>query len=137
MKTNYMKKTWMHFTLALSLMGVLATGARAESFSVEVPFSFEAAGKSFPAGAYTVDSVASGVLVIRGATSGESAAVMVAPSSYSTSAKTSLVFERNASMPVLSTVNLNSGLTLTIIPTKRLTATLTLPSKGSMVLSHP
>lgn len=137
MKTNYMKKTWMHFTLAVSLLGALATVAHAESFSVEVPFAFAAAGKSFPAGAYTVDSVASGVLLIRGATSGDSAAIMVAPSSYSTSSKTSLVFERNASMPVLSTVNLNSGLTLAVMPVRRLTATLTLSSKGSMVLSHP
>ena len=137
MKTNYMKKTWMHFTLAVSLLGALATVAHAEGFSVEVPFAFEAAGRSFPAGTYTVDSVASGVLVIRGLTSAGSAAIMVSPSSYSASAKTSLVFERNASVPVLSTVNLNSGLTLTIMPSRRLTATLTLPSKGSMVLSHP
>ncbi len=137
MKTNYIKKTWMHFSLAVSVLGALATVAHAESFSVAVPFAFEAAGKSFPAGSYSVDSVTSGVLVIRGASSGESAAIMVSPSSYSTSSKTSLVFEQNAAMPVLSTVNMNSGLTLSIMPSKRLTATLALPSKGSMVLSHP
>ncbi len=39
------------------------------AFSIEVPFAFEAGGKNFPAGAYTVDSVTSGVLVIRGASS--------------------------------------------------------------------
>ena len=68
MKTNYMKKTWMHLVLAVSLIGALTTVAYAETFSIEVPFAFEAGGKTFPAGAYTVDSVASGVLVIRGAT---------------------------------------------------------------------
>ena len=82
MKTNYMKKTWMHFTLALGLMGALTTVAHAESFSIDVPFAFEAAGKNFPAGVYTVDSVASGVLIIRGATSAEAAAMMVSPAGY-------------------------------------------------------
>ena len=56
MKTKYTKNNWMHFTLALSLMGALATAAHAESFSAEVPFAFQAAGKSFAAGAYIVDS---------------------------------------------------------------------------------
>ncbi len=51
MKTKYMKNNWMHFTLALGLMGAMATSVHAESFSAEVPFAFEAAGKSFPAGA--------------------------------------------------------------------------------------
>ena len=62
MKTNFMKKTWMHFALAISLMGALTTVAHAEAFSIEVPFAFAAGGKNFPAGTYTVDSVASGVL---------------------------------------------------------------------------
>src|SRR5665213_1102448 len=55
MKTKYMKNNWMHFTLALGLMGAMATAVHAESFSAEVPFAFEAAGKSFPAGVYTVE----------------------------------------------------------------------------------
>jgi len=136
MKTNYMKKTWMHLVLAGSLMGALTTVAHAEPFSIEVPFAFEAGGKTFPAGAYTVDSVASGVLVIRGATSPEAAAVLVSPAGYSDSTKTSLVFERISEMPVLSAVKLSSGLTVTVVPAKRLSASLTLPPKG-VALSHP
>jgi hypothetical protein len=116
MKTNYMKKTWMHLALTVSLMGALTTVAHAEAFSIDVPFAFEAGGKNFPAGNYTVDSVASGVLVIRGVTSPESAVVLVSP--------------------VLSAVKLSSGLTVTIIPGKRLTASVTLPQKG-VALSHP
>ena len=50
MKTNSLKNNWMHFTLAVIFTGLLATAARAESFAVQVPFAFEAAGKSFPAG---------------------------------------------------------------------------------------
>jgi hypothetical protein len=136
MKTNFMKKTWMHFVLAVSLMGTLTTVAHAEAFSIDVPFAFEAGGKNFPAGNYTVDSVASGVLVIRGATSPEAAAVLVSPAGYSDSSKTSLIFERGSDMPVLSVVKLSSGLTVTVVPAKRLAANLTLPPKG-VALSHP
>ncbi len=136
MKTSYMKKTWMNLALAVSLMGVLTTVAHAQAFSIEVPFAFEAGGRSFPAGAYTVDSVASSVLVIRGATSPEAAAVLVSPAGYSDSSKTSLIFERSSEMPVLSAVKLSSGLMVTVIPAKRLTANLTMPPKG-VALSHP
>jgi hypothetical protein len=136
MSTNNMKKTWMHLAVAVSLMGALTTVAHAEAFSIEVPFAFEAGGKNFPAGSYTVDSVASGVLVIRGAISSESAAVLVSPSGYSDSSKTGLVFEKSSDMPVLSAVKLSSGLTVTIIPAKRLAANVTLPLKG-VALSRP
>ena len=136
MKTNYMKKTWMHLVLAVSLIGALTTVAHAEPFSIAVPFAFAAGGKSFPAGDYIVDSVASGVLVIRGATSTERAAILVSPAGYSDSSKIGLVFERSSEMPVLTTVKLSSGLTVTIIPAKRLSATLTLPPKG-VALSRP
>jgi hypothetical protein len=136
MKTNYMKKTWMRLALAVSLMGALTTVAHAEAFSIDVPFAFEAGGKSFPAGDYSVDSVASGVLVIRGAVSFESAAILVAPAGYSDSSKIGLIFERSSDMPVLSAVKLSSGLTVTIIPAKRLASNLTMPPKG-VALSHP
>src|SRR5258705_13300227 len=94
MKTNYMKKTWMHLALAVSLMGALTTVAHAEAFSIEVPFAFEAGGKNLPPGAYTVDSVASGVLVIRGTASSEKVAIMVSPAGYTDSSKIGLVFEK-------------------------------------------
>jgi hypothetical protein len=136
MKTNYLKKTWMHLTLAVSLLGALTTVAHAESFSIEVPFAFEAGSKNFSAGAYTVDSVASGVLVIRGATSTESTAVMVTPAAYSDSPKMGLIFERGSDMPVLSAVRLSNGLMVNIVPAKRLAANLTMPPKG-VALSHP
>jgi hypothetical protein len=136
MKTNFMKKTWMHFALAISLMGALTTVAHAEAFSIEVPFAFVAGGKNFPAGTYTVDSVASGVLVIRGAGSPEATAVWVSPAVYSNSPKTGMIFEKSSETPVLSAVKLGSGLTVTIIPAKRLTANLTMPPKG-VALSHP
>jgi hypothetical protein len=136
MKTNYMKKTWMHLALAVSLMGALTTVARADSFSIDVPFAFEAGGKNFTAGDYTVASVANGVLVIRGGASSESAAILVAPAGYSDSPTTGLIFERNTDMPMLSAVRLGSGLTVTVVPAKKLAVNSTLPPKG-VALSHP
>ncbi len=128
MRTNFMKKTWMHFALAVGLMGALTTVAHAESFSIEVPFAFEAGGKNLPAGAYSVDPVSSGVLVIRGATPAETTAILVSPAGYSDSAKMGLVFERNSETPMLSAVKLANGLMVTVIPTT--------PTKG-VALSHP
>lgn len=135
MKTNYMKKTWMHLALAVSL-GALTTAAHAESFSIDVPFAFEAGGKSLPAGAYMVDPVASSVVVIRATSSPEAAAMLVSPAGYSESSKMGLVFERSSKMPMLSAVKLSSGLTVTIIPAKRMTANLAMPVKG-VALSRP
>ena len=53
MTTKYIKNTCMHYALALGLTGTMAATATAESFAVEVPFAFEAAGKNFAAGAYS------------------------------------------------------------------------------------
>lgn len=133
MKTKYM----MHFTLALGLMGAMETAVHAESFSAEVPFSFEAAGKSFPAGVYTVEPVSGGVIMIHNAASGETAAMMASPATMVEIPKPGMVFDKNTDVATLSGVNLLSGVSLTIAPSKRLTAALTLPSKGSVVLSHP
>ena len=137
MKTKYIKNNWMHFTLALGLMGAMATAVHAESFSAEVPFAFEAAGKSFPAGVYTVDSISGSVIMIHNATSGEAAAMMASPATLAEIPKPGMVFDKSSEVATLASVNLTSGLTLTVAPAKRLTASLTLPSKGPVVLSHP
>ena len=133
MKTKYM----MHFTLALGLMGAMATAVHAESFSAEVPFAFEAAGKSFPAGVYTVEPVSGGVIMIHNAASGETAAMMASPATLVEIPKPGMVFDKSAALATLSGVNLANGVSLTVAPAKRLAATLILPSKGSVVLSHP
>ena len=137
MKTKYMKNNWMHFTLALGLMGAMATAVHAESFSAEVPFAFEAAGKSFPAGVYTVEPVSGGVIMIHNAASGETAAMMASPATLVEIPKPGMVFDKSAALATLSGVNLANGVSLTVAPAKRLAATLILPSKGSVVLSHP
>src|SRR5450631_1155538 len=116
MKTKYTKNNWMHFTLAMGLMGALATAARAESFSAEVPFAFEAAGKSFPAGVYTVDSVSGGVIMIHNAASGEAAAMIGSPAALAEIPKPGMVFDKSADLATLSGVKLSSGVSLTLAP---------------------
>jgi hypothetical protein len=137
MNTKLVKNNWFRCMLAFGLAGATATIAHAESFAVEVPFAFEAAGKSFPAGPYTVDAVSNGVLVIRGATSADTAAIMVSPSESAATSKSSLIFDKGSEMAELSRVNLSSGLILSVTPAKRLSATLTLAPKGSVALSRP
>jgi hypothetical protein len=138
MKTTCLKNNWMRFTLALSLMGALATAANAESFSVQVPFAFTAAGKSLPAGTYTVDPITSGILVLRGDSAAGSATFAASPSgSVEIPAKPSLSFDRTSDLPVLSSVRMDSGKTFALAPAKRLTAALAKPAKGTVALSHP
>ena len=127
-----------HFTLLFSLMGALTGAAYAETLSVQVPFAFAAAGKRLPAGTYTVDSAASGVVMIRGASAAESAAVQAYSSeTMARAAKPSLIFFRSSDIPVLSGVNTESGLMFTIPPEKRAPAAAALRSKGTVVLAHP
>ena len=101
MKTKYMRNNWMHFTLALGLMGAMATAVHAESFSAEVPFAFEAAGKSFPAGVYTVEPVSGGVFMIHNAASGETAAMMASPMALVEIPKPGMVFDKSTAVATL------------------------------------
>jgi len=132
-----MKNKWLYFTMSLSLMSALAATARAESFSVQVPFAFAAGGKNLPAGSYTVDPIAVGILLIRGGTSGESAAVVASPENTGMPDRPSLSFDRTSDVPLLSSVRMDSGLTFTVVPAKRLAAKIAVPAKGSVALAHP
>ena len=76
--------------------------------------------------------------MIHNATSGEAAAMMASPSTLAEIPKPGMVFDKSSDVATLAGVNLTSGLALTVAPAKRLTASLALPSKGSVVLlSHP
>ena len=131
-------KLLTRFTVILSLMGALAGAAHAETLSVQVPFAFTAAGKSMPAGTYTVDPVSTGVLLIHGITARESAAVRTSAAGYTVpGGKPSLIFNRSSDMPALSSVNMESGLIFTIAPVKRVAVTAALPAKGPVALAHP
>ena len=133
MRTKFLK----HFTLFFALTGALAGTAHAETLSVQVPFAFAAAGKSLPAGSYTVDSVASGILVIHGGSDGETVAVQAhASETAARGAKPGLIFIRSGYMPVLSGVNMASG-SFTILTVTRAPAVAALRAKGTVALSRP
>src|SRR5947207_8773414 len=105
MRTKFLK----HFTSFFALTGALAGTAHAEILSVQVPFAFVAAGKSLPAGTYMVESVASGILIIHGDSAEPIAIQAHAADSTARGTKPSMMFIRNSDMPVLSSVNMESG----------------------------
>jgi hypothetical protein len=47
-----------------------------------------------------------------------------------------MLFDRSSERPVLSGVKLSNGLMVTIVPVKRMTATIKMPLNG-VALSHP
>ena len=127
-----------HFALALTLAGAVATAAHAESFSVQVPFAFAASGKNLPAGTYSVESIAPGILMIRGSTAADAATVAASPAGYTdTPANPSLSFTPSPGLAVLSRVRMDSGMTFSIMSAKRLAAASAVPAKGTVALSHP
>jgi hypothetical protein len=133
-----LKDRRLNFALAFTLIGAMATAARAESFSVQVPFAFAASGKSLPAGTYMVEPIAVGIVVIRGATAADTATIAASPAGYTdTSANPSLSFASSPDLAVLSSIRMDSGMTFTVATTKRLTAAIAKPAKGTVALSHP
>lgn len=136
--TTLFKHSRLHFALALTLIGATATVARAEGFSVRVPFPFAASGKMLPAGTYTVEPIATGLLVIRGATADETVAIAAFPAGYAeTAANPSLSFTGSPDLAVLSRIRMDNGMTFSVMPAKRLAAATAVPAKGTVALSHP
>jgi len=132
------KNRRLHFALALTLAGGMATAVHAESFSVHVPFAFAASGKNLPAGTYSVESIAPGILMIRGSTAADTAAVAASPAGYTdTSANPGLSFAPSPELAVLSRVRMDSGMTFSVMSAKRLAAASAVPAKGTVALSHP
>jgi len=103
-----------------------------------VPVAVAAAGKNLPAGTYSVESIAPGILMIRGSTAADTAAVMASPTRYTdTSANPGLSFAPSPESAVLSRVRMESGMTFSVMATKRLAAASAVPAKGTVALSHP
>jgi len=137
MNTNTLKRFTSAAALGLVSLAALAGLARAESLSIAVPFAFTAAGKTLPAGSYTIDT-GSGILLIHGATAAESAAFQASASGLTApGTKPGLIFNRTAEGAVLSSVNMDSGVAYTPVASKRLPVSSSIPSKGSVALSHP
>jgi hypothetical protein len=128
----------LHLALGLGLIGSVASTAHAESFSVKVPFAFTAAGKSFPAGSYSVEPLGVGFLYMHGATADETAMIPIAPEGYaSTAANPSLSFAGDTDARLLSAVRMDSGMTYTVLSPKRMATASAIPAKGPVALSRP
>jgi hypothetical protein len=133
-----MKTTKLNLFLVLGLFGSLAAAAHAESFSITVPFAFTASGKNLPAGTYSVEPVAAGLLVIRGASAADTATISAAPGGDTmTPANAALRFESQPEIAVLSSIRMESGMTFAVMPAKHLASASPVPAKGTVALSHP
>jgi hypothetical protein len=138
MKTiNMFVRRCFHFASAVVILGAMAAAMQAENFAIHVPFPFAVAGKTLPAGDYTVEPVAAGLLMIRGAKATDTVAIAASPAEYKGTANPSLSFANGPDMAVLSGVRMDSGMTFSIMPAKRMAATMAVPAKGTVALSHP
>jgi hypothetical protein len=102
-----MNTRFLHIAFLAGALGVFALAANAQSpvAKANVPFEFAAGGAMFPAGEYTVDVPASGVIVLHGST-GNSVALLTVGSGLATSSSTTkLLFERRDGMAFLSGVD--------------------------------
>jgi hypothetical protein len=112
----------------------LATSLSAESLvSVNVPFSFVAAGKVMPAGAYTIAEPSNGgILLIRGGAPNSSAMVLAVNAGPSTGNQAAVTFSHRGAAVVLSTVSIPGGSSyLLVAPSDKTAAAVTvaLPRK--------
>ena len=107
------------------MLGALAAAARAENLTVHIPFPFEAAGKSLPAGDYTVEPIGPALLVMCGATAAGTVTFAASPDGWTDAANPGLSFVSGPEQAVLSRVRLDGGLTFAVMP-----------AKGTVALAH-
>ena len=126
-----MKTKFFATSMLLGLMSAFSAGAHAESIDVRIPFAFSAGGKMLSPGTYTFDAMSPGILLIRGATPGASAFVMVVPEeSAPPSGKAGISFSKSPELASAASVTLPSGMTYVLVPTK-----LSTESTGTVLLS--
>jgi hypothetical protein len=122
-------------TLLFGSLLAFATSLGAESLmvSLDVPFSFLAAGKVMPAGAYTIEEPTNGgVLLIRGTQPNSSAMVLAVNAGPSNVRHAGVTFSRRGGSLVLSTINVPGGSSFKLMAPERETAaavSLALPRK--------
>jgi hypothetical protein len=110
-----MKKRFVIFVFALAVMLSLSTGLNAQVghvFKVSVPFEFFVAGKTMPAGTYTVSRVSADSLGPLLLSSYESkASVVVLPTAFDSNSggAVSLVFEQVGDQRFLNRVGTPNG----------------------------
>ena len=136
MKTlNLFVRPIARFAAAFAMIGAWGVAAHAETLTVHVPFAFEASGKSLPAGDYTFESVAIGLLVMRGATAADTVAIVASPSGYTDAANPSVSFASGTEIAVLSRIRMDGGMTFAVRSLRPLPSA-AVPVKSPVALSH-
>ena len=93
-------------TKTILLFATFAIAGFAEAMTINVPFAFSAAGKTFPAGEYCFQEETAGVLVITGSTPGSSMLTLTRSSRDPEPAKAGLTFSATRA---LSTISMPDG----------------------------
>jgi hypothetical protein len=136
MKTTNMFARKLYFVLAFTF--IAAAAAHGESFSIHVPFPFAASGKMLPPGDYTIEPIATGLVALRGATGAGTTTIAASPMGYTdSSANPSLSFAGSTEVAVLARIRMDSGMTFSVMPARRLAAASAVPAKGTVALAHP
>jgi hypothetical protein len=97
------KNTFVKMTL---LAAVMAAGAFAETVTIHVPFEFNAAGKTLPAGDYTFQEGTAGVMVVSGTAPNSSMLVLMRGGDADRAAKPGVTFSGSRS---LSCIQMGDG----------------------------
>jgi len=105
-------------TIFFAALVALATTLSAETalVNVYVPFSFEAAGKTMPAGTYTIGQPSTGgVVMIRGNQPDSSAMVLAINAGPTPENHAGVTFKRRGGAVVLSTIEIPGGGTYNLV----------------------
>jgi len=115
----------MKTTLLAGVLAAVATTVSAETalVNVNVPFSFEAAGKTLPAGTYSIDQPTNGgVVMIRGNQPDSSVLVLAINAGPTAGNKAGVTFTRRAGVAVMSTIEVPGGSSYNLVEPEHKTA---------------
>jgi hypothetical protein len=98
-------KTQLFRTSLIALLAAAIGYGQSPRMYVDIPFSFVAGGAALPAGAYTVDTSTSGVIVVKSAEQKAAAIISTIPvQSVGIQSASKLVFRRYGSTYLLSQI---------------------------------
>ena len=130
-----MKSTLLKSVFACAGIAMSSFAVHAESVAMKVPFAFSAAGKTMPAGSYTVEAEGN-ILSLRGVPA--SAMVMTIPSDVPMAkVKAGAEFDESSELAVLSSVTLANGKTYSLMTAKRPALAVVSPPAGTVLSKRP
>lgn len=106
-------KTTLLFGVLLAL--AMSLNAQSAMIKVDVPFAFVAGGTVMPAGAYTIEEPAQGVLLLRGNQPNSAAMVLAVNGGPSNTTHAGVTFTHRGSDVVLSTISVPGGSSYSVV----------------------